>query len=464
MRPSEKAPGSTWITNHNSKEWPCIILYEHDVPKAFLKIRSSRLALPVFIMGVYKLRWRRSYELKEYIPSKGYVNSPSGDEFHKMTPASEVIRKLAFDEAVQFNDMTHWNEILAVTRQRRRPGGKPNRSKPESFPQKREGGPTPQTYSKDRSVADLCSSDDDYKDNLEYNGKSETEQDNSGGNNLVFRVRSNEDDKDVNISKCNRSSKRKHGFGEGLDGNGLCTPEDTPKRIKVDSVSTAVSATLEDKPKSDEGSNIKDEVILYLDDPPTKVRITREAALRIPYLVRNLATDPDTAQTVVSGEVLSNLTVDEFLPIAQFLESGEYDPELLETKPPHLKGVRSEGQHEAAALAAGALWNRAKDLEFTDMMVLVKRKIEAQWPLAPDVLLMFTRLVFFTEIKESRVEMELRDLVKRDIGARFFELLECESLALARLLRAEPEITGALGGWLLEHPDAPERGDGDEIY
>ena len=161
----------------------------------------------------------------------------------------------------------------------------------------------------------------------------------------------------------------------------------------------------------------------------------------------------------VRSEQLDNLKESEFEPILEYMSQQDYTPHLVEGDFPGLRGVNSVDQHEKAALQAGGLFNRAKELEMPELIHLIHKKLRAQWPLAPDVLLMVTRLVFFLPDSKVRAESVLRKSIVEDIARRFHELVVGEGRLLSKVMRESEEITAAVGKALWEHPASAGRMD-----
>lgn len=187
-------------------------------------------------------------------------------------------------------------------------------------------------------------------------------------------------------------------------------------------------------------------VNIYINDGPYE--ITFEANLAMvnanPHFSAHLVTPADS-DPYVRSSALANMTEQEFAPIAEYLINGDYTPLLMPGIHPRLQGVNSERQHEDAALAAGALWNRAKEMEMEGLLTLIRRKINPQWPLANDVLLMFTRLVFFDAHSEYEAETGMRMMLMEAIRDRFYSCMGSHGLLLSRVMQGNEEIARFIG-------------------
>ena len=160
----------------------------------------------------------------------------------------------------------------------------------------------------------------------------------------------------------------------------------------------------------------------------------------------------ENGEPCVRSTDLSYMTKDEFVPIAEFLESADYAPRLVKGAFAQLVGVKSTTQHEQAALKAGELWGRAKDLGMIDLLELIRRKIHVQWPLDANVLLYFTSHVFFSPDAGLETEARMKQTLMAEITNRYYELVQGESRVLSWLMMGHAQITRAVGKALYEDP------------
>lgn len=173
---------------------------------------------------------------------------------------------------------------------------------------------------------------------------------------------------------------------------------------------------------------------------------------RYPYFTDNLRINDRSGLPCVRTTDLAELEREEFVPVAEYLDNGDYNPILVKGTHPYLLGVHSVNQHEQAAIRAGGVWNRAKYMRIQPLMELVAKKIQTQWPLANDVLLLFTRLIFFSDDSGLEVEVNLRNELKQEIASRFYDLVVNEARLLTRVMKSSDEIASAVGKFLHENP------------
>ena len=177
---------------------------------------------------------------------------------------------------------------------------------------------------------------------------------------------------------------------------------------------------------------------------------TMAMAQKYPHFKSHLVFE--NGEPCVRSTDLSYMTKDEFAPVAEFLESADYAPRLVKGAYAHLVGVKSISQHELAAIKAGELWSRAKDLGMIDLLELIRRKIHVQWPLDANVLLFFTSYVFFSPDAGLEIEARMKRTLMAEIADRYHELVKSEPLVLSRLMLGHAQITRAVGKALYENP------------
>lgn len=175
------------------------------------------------------------------------------------------------------------------------------------------------------------------------------------------------------------------------------------------------------------------------------------------YFRRHLTTEAGTGSPCIRSRQLADMTLHDFDPIGQFLTNGDYNPLLEPGPPPYLKGIKSVHHYEQAALTAGGVWNHAKVLQLSPLMDLINRKIEAQWPLANDALLMFTRLVYFSEDSGTEAERTMKSRLKSEISARFFELMHTDAMLLSGLMRENTDVCTEIAKDLFNDPKSAGR-------
>ncbi|KAF1348111.1 hypothetical protein BDV97DRAFT_400291 [Delphinella strobiligena] len=489
-------PGSTWITEIDRKPWPCIVFAEDKLPKEFLSLkpRGRPFHFPVLIMGRYKLQWRRNGHLREYEPSEWVSltdGSPGPADSGRLTPDEKRVE--AFKEAYRMPSLQIFEDIvvakMARAEEEKMRVGRSTLPVPVPGPSTpirtdTQGHPmTEPVVKRTHQPATRSSSPAIIKREKRYDGdvfttptlkrrsnvvdlRSDSEDENdppSGGimaANTTSRKKAEmpapadaDDDDEQHIHRLSSRKKRKRTtlteYIPNIRKNrktGLSTPPPTQKKPSFRRVGSS-----KQKSTAEVHADRQQKVNIYINDGSHETTFQANLVMinANPHLSAHLVT-PANDDPYVRSSALANMTEQEFAPIAEYLTNGDYTPLLMPGIHPRLQGVNSERQHEDAALAAGALWNRAKDLEMEGLLTLIRRKINHQWPLANDVLLMFTRLIFFETHSEYEAETSMRMMLMEGIRERFYSCMERDGLLLSRVMQGNEEIARFVGQSLVD--------------
>lgn len=175
----------------------------------------------------------------------------------------------------------------------------------------------------------------------------------------------------------------------------------------------------------------------------------------------------------INNAVFRKFDLAAFESIVTWLNTADYAPRLIEGDHPHLEGVKSTSQFEDAADAASVLWNIAHKLELTDLQELIYRKTEVQTPLATNSLLLMTRMVFWNSPANSQIDDKMRNMLKLDVAARLYEILQEESYLFCRVIKSDVDLATYVFQYQVDHPweepsehlsenDDDDAEDGDE--
>ena len=80
----------------------------------------------------------------------------------------------------------------------------------------------------------------------------------------------------------------------------------------------------------------------------------------------------------IMSPLLSSITPEDFQPIAEFLDHGEYRPNLLDdgTRWARLENISTNAQRAEELLLSGIRYCHAQQLELTDLQLLIFRKVK----------------------------------------------------------------------------------------
>ena len=140
---------------------------------------------------------------------------------------------------------------------------------------------------------------------------------------------------------------------------------------------------------------------------------------------------------------LSDINVNEFSCVAEYLDHFEFKPNLLDegTNFSRLENISSRQQRSDAIVQCGVLYNLAEKLELAGLQNLCLRKLKALGPLPPQELLLVVRLVFFSgPLKEEPAQDYLVDY----LADHYYGIWKAESKGLLAVLMEYPELAKAV--------------------
>lgn len=192
-------------------------------------------------------------------------------------------------------------------------------------------------------------------------------------------------------------------------------------------------------------------VNIYIGDEKKLFILDRALIQKYPSFMKHITGDNK------DGFEINNAVFEKFEPtafesIVTWLNTADYAPRLIEGDHPHLEGVKSTGQFEDAADAASVLWNLAHKLELIDLQELIYRKIEVQTPLATNSLLLITRMVFWNSPTNSKIDEKMRNMLKLDVAARLYEILQEEPYLFCRVIKSDVDLASYVFQYQVDRP------------
>lgn len=145
--------------------------------------------------------------------------------------------------------------------------------------------------------------------------------------------------------------------------------------------------------------------------------------------------------------VLSSLDPDDFSPVGQYLERGEYNPNILDegTEWVRLEDDMTHQQHSQEIFRCGTIYLLAQTLNILGLKDLALRKLKAlakQQPGHPLAILCVVDAVF-----ESGDE-DLRDFLVQYLADNYWTVVLAEPKKFAELMQADDKLSGGIFGLL----------------
>lgn len=166
------------------------------------------------------------------------------------------------------------------------------------------------------------------------------------------------------------------------------------------------------------------------------------------------ATTDKSVPVIIRTSDLKDISPDDFRPVAEYIHTHDYKPDLVHGKTPHLKHVQSTFQHEAVVKLSSILWNTAKMFYLEDLQHLIMRKMMVISPLEDHQFLILTRFVFFYgDEAETDVDKDMRTWLKDQAADRYYSLLKTDGPLFIRAMKTSFELAGDVHQKLAEDPE-----------
>ncbi len=186
-------------------------------------------------------------------------------------------------------------------------------------------------------------------------------------------------------------------------------------------------------------SHLSSKVMIYVGNPHKKFRAKR-SGLEASPLLSSLATYHPQNGWYLMSPLLSSLNADEFFPVGQYLERGEYNPNILDegTEWVRLEDGLTDQQRGQEVVRCGTIYSLAQTLELPGLQDLAFRKLRAlakQELYHPLAILCVVEMVF-----ESGNE-DLRDYLVHYLANNYWSIVLAETEKSAEVLQAYEELS-----------------------
>lgn len=141
----------------------------------------------------------------------------------------------------------------------------------------------------------------------------------------------------------------------------------------------------------------------------------------------------------IMSPVLSNISPDDFKTIAEYLEHGEYGPQLLDdgTRWARLENISTNAQRAEELHRSGIRYCHAQQLELADLQTLIFRKVRALGHYPAFELLSAVHLMY----REGPPDIEaMHEFFVKHLARHFYELLLEDTARFVELLQGHAEL------------------------
>lgn len=165
--------------------------------------------------------------------------------------------------------------------------------------------------------------------------------------------------------------------------------------------------------------------------------------------------DPKQGWTI-SRPLFDTINPDHFRPVAEYLNRGDYAPDLVgrDTAAAHLVGVKTKEQKAAELIRCGVIFNIARDLQLSDLIELVVKKMKLLRPWPPLELTMVLTWVLEDASTGFEADDELRSLLEEYMADNFWEFVQAQTSNLSRTMNGHPDFQAAVMARVAENAKA----------
>lgn len=184
-----------------------------------------------------------------------------------------------------------------------------------------------------------------------------------------------------------------------------------------------------------------DMVKVYVGNPHRIFHINCQSLKESNLLFQSMKRDSDG--WYLMNPRLSDIDVNEFSSVAEYLDHLEFKPNLLDegTNFARLENISSQPQRSETIVQCGVLYNLAKKLELAGLQSLCFRKFKALGTLPPRELLLVLRLVFLTDPLTTE---PAHDYLIDYVADHYYQVWKAESTGLLGVLMEHPQLAKAV--------------------
>ena len=200
-------------------------------------------------------------------------------------------------------------------------------------------------------------------------------------------------------------------------------------------------------------------VTIYVGNPHTLFVLRRSGLDASPLLSKMVAYQPDNGWYAMSP-TLSQLDKDDFMPIGQYLERGEYDPNILDEGTEWVRLETNVSGQDAGeeVMRCAVIYDIARTLELPGLQDLAFRKLKAMAknePHKPFAILCVVDHVF------KHAQPDMRKYLVEYLAEHFWNLVTLENKKIAEVMEADEELGKRVFGRLAGQPEAEVKNEAE---
>ena len=191
---------------------------------------------------------------------------------------------------------------------------------------------------------------------------------------------------------------------------------------------------------------------------PHEVLIVKRDGLEQSALLRGLLTHSSREGWYVMAPLLSGISAHDFKPVADFIDHGEYRPNLLDdaTEYVRLENITNEQQRANEILRCGVVYSLAEMIELPNLQRLAFRKLRALGssfaaPFPSFELLSVVQLVFNDTAPK---DWEMHSFFVNYIAEHFWNIMEADPLRFAEIMKENEHLSRSVFSKLAEAPNS----------
>ncbi|KAL8767806.1 MAG: hypothetical protein Q9209_005800 [Squamulea sp. 1 TL-2023] len=431
--------GQFWLVKPIDKEpaWPVYICPEEIVEEYFKKAKSrpanarradgtfskaygkSQQLLPVLYLGNLRMRWAKRIQLSPLDPqiaTRALDTDPNSTSAHAYTE---------YLEQYGSNDIHYWSSRLLVKRLSEDDSGDDEEEEEAALSQPQPQVLAPASASTSAPIPKPAR---------------------TAGSNQLLRPHRDDESDEENLRSLVPESKRVK-----LESAGSVPLTSIPNHAsrhtsrhaslqagqsnhQISSKPTAAALSTKVKVEDIDKSKVK----IYVDNPHVIYTIKSNRLNETsPVLASQIHSSKDGLYIMTPW--LSAISATDFRPIAEFIESGEYHPYIIDagTDSAHLAGLCNIQDQKIEVLKCGVVHTIAHQFDMPKLQALVISKLKTLQPYPAEELIAMTELAFGSGLGK---EDGLDELVVNYIVDKYFELSMAATARFNQLLSANDTL------------------------
>ena len=177
-------------------------------------------------------------------------------------------------------------------------------------------------------------------------------------------------------------------------------------------------------------------VIIYVDNPHKRFPVKRTGLDASPLLSKLVTYHPENGWYIMSP-MLSSLAANDFKPIGEYIDRGEYRPNILDDGTVHvrLEGDLNPEMLRVEVVRCGIIYQIAEILEMPGLQDLAFRKLKALQPYHQPL-----EILTVIELLYDIGSPELRQYLTQHVADGFWNLVRAEHGKMEEVMRANEEL------------------------